>query len=225
MLCAGPLPACGAFGMLAIGADALETAAVLAGGGLTLRSPRVLPVTLAGRLSPGVGGADLALALLARLRESAAAADVVEFGGEGAGALPMAERVSAAWLLAQAGLPSLFPSDETTRAALAALGRDQDWRRLDASGRRGAGVARRARVARGAGRAGGRAGRGAARLAPSRAWRSSASWSGPGPRWRTSPAWRRGSTGAGSRSAPSAWWWRGAGRCSTARPRRASSRG
>lgn len=132
VLCAGPMPACGAFGMLAIGADALETAAVLAGGGLTLRSPRVLSVALGGRASPGVGGADLALALLARMRESAWPVDVVEFGGEGVGALPMAERVSAAWLLAQAGLPSLFPSDETTRSALAALGRDPDWRRLEA---------------------------------------------------------------------------------------------
>jgi aconitate hydratase len=133
VLCAGPLPGCGAFGMLALGADALEAAAVLAGGEQTLRTPRVLAVELSGLLPRGVGGADLALALLARLRGSGTAADVVEFGGAGAGTLPMAERISAAWLLAQAGLPSLFPSDERTRAALAALGREQDWRRTGAA--------------------------------------------------------------------------------------------
>jgi aconitate hydratase len=131
VLCAGPLPACGAVGMLALGADALEVTAVLAGGGLMLRTPRAVAAELTGAPPPGAGGADVALALLVRLRESGAAADVIEFGGDGVGALPMAERVSAAWLLAQAGLPSLFPSDEITRAALAALGRDQDWRHLD----------------------------------------------------------------------------------------------
>jgi len=141
VLCAGPLPGCGAFGMLALGADALEAAAVLAGGGQTLRTPRVLAVELSGLLPRGVGGADLALALLARLRGSGTAADVVEFGGAGAGTLPMAERISAAWLLAQAGLASLFPSDELTRAALAALGREQDWRRTGAAAEGGGAAA------------------------------------------------------------------------------------
>jgi aconitate hydratase len=131
-LCAGPLPACGAFGMLALSADVLEATAVLAGGDFALREPAGLGVALEGRLPAGVGGADVALAVLARLREAGAAADVVEFGGDGAAALPMAERVSAAWLLAQGGLPSLFPADETTRVALAALGREPDWRRLEA---------------------------------------------------------------------------------------------
>jgi aconitate hydratase len=45
----------------------------------------------------------------------------------------MTERMSAAWLLGEAGLPAVFPSDETTRAELAARGRDQDWRRLEAA--------------------------------------------------------------------------------------------
>ena len=134
VLCAGPLPACGALGMLALGADPLAGAAVLAGGELTLRAPRVVAVELGGTLAPGVGGADIALSLLARLEEAGAPADAIEFGGPGVGTLPMAERTSAAWLLAQAGLPALFPSDECTRAELAGLGRDQDWRRLEGAG-------------------------------------------------------------------------------------------
>ena len=44
----------------------------------------------------------------------------------------MAERMSAAWLLGEAGLLGMFPSDEVTRSELAARGRDQDWRRIDA---------------------------------------------------------------------------------------------
>jgi hypothetical protein len=76
---------------------------------------------------------DLALALLLRLKEAGEGVDVIEFGGPGVATLPMADRVGAAWLLAEAGLPTLFPSDETTRTELAALKRGQEWRRLDAS--------------------------------------------------------------------------------------------
>jgi aconitate hydratase len=131
--CAGRLAACGAFGMLALGTDALLAAAVLAGGPVTLEAPRVLGVGLAGTLPPGVGGVDLALALLVRLRAEGESAQVIELGGMGVGTLEMTERMSAVWLLAEAGLPALFPSDETTRAELTALGREQDWRRLEAT--------------------------------------------------------------------------------------------
>jgi len=132
VLCAGRLAACGALGMLALKADALVAAAVLAGGPFTLEvPPRVIGVELTGELPAGTGGVDLALALLSRLREAGEAVDVLELGGTGVGTLAMTERMSAAWLLGEAGLPAIFPSDEATRAELAALGRDQDWRRLE----------------------------------------------------------------------------------------------
>ena len=130
-LCAGPLPGCGAFGMLALEADAMEVAAVLAGGPMTLRAPRVRGVALAGALPRGVGGVDLALALLSRLREAGVELDALEFGGPGVAGMSMADRMGAAWLLAQAGIPAVFPADDATRAELAALGRDQDWRCLE----------------------------------------------------------------------------------------------
>jgi len=132
LLHAGPPTAGGAFGMLALAADAIEAAAVLAGGDLRRRRPRVAAVELTESPPIGAGGADLALAVLARAWEAAEVPDVIEFGGEGVSRLPMSERVGAAWLLAEAGVPSLFPSDEMTRAALAALGREHDWRRLEA---------------------------------------------------------------------------------------------
>lgn len=131
-LCAGRLAACGALGMLALETDALIAAAVLAGGPFVPEEPRVLGVELAGALTPVAGGVDLALALLARLREAGEAPEVLELGGAGVGTLAMTERMSAAWLLGEAGLLAMFPSDEVTRAELAALGRDQDWRRIDA---------------------------------------------------------------------------------------------
>jgi aconitate hydratase len=133
MLCTGRLPASGAFGMLALGVDALVAAAVLAGGPHTRRSLSVLGVDLTGVLPGGTCGVDLALALLLRLREVGEGVEVIEFGGPGVTALSMADRVGAAWLLAEAGLPALFPSDETTRAELEALKREQEWRRLEAS--------------------------------------------------------------------------------------------
>ena len=134
VLCAGRLAACGALGMLALETDALVAAAVLAGGPFAPEEPRVLGVELSGALAPVAGGVDIALALLSRLREVGEAVEVVEFGGAGVGTLAMTERMSTAWLLGEAGLFALFPSDEVTRAELAALGRDQDWRRLEAAG-------------------------------------------------------------------------------------------
>ena len=133
MLCTGRLPACGAFGMLAVGVDAIVAAAVLAGGPHTRPNLRVLSVDLAGAPAPGSCGVDLALAVLLRMKEAGEEVDVIEFGGPGVATLPMADRVGAAWLLAEAGLPTLFPSDETTRTELAALKRGQEWRRLEAS--------------------------------------------------------------------------------------------
>jgi len=132
-LCAGRLAACGALGMLALETDALVAAAVLAGGPFVPEEPRVLGVELSGALTPVAGGVDLALALLSRLREAGETVEVIELGGGGVGTLAMTERMSAAWLLGEAGLLAMFPSDEVTRAELAALGRDQDWRRIDAA--------------------------------------------------------------------------------------------
>jgi aconitate hydratase len=131
-LCAGRLAACGALGMLALETDALVAAAVLAGGPFAPEETRVLGVELVGALAPAAGGVDLALALLSRLREAGEAVQVLELGGDGVGTLAMTERMSAAWLLGEAGLLAMFPSDEVTRAELAAQGRDQDWRRIDA---------------------------------------------------------------------------------------------
>lgn len=142
-LCAGRLAAGGALGMLALKADALVAAAVLAGGPFTLEVPlRVIGVELTGELQAGTGGVDLALVLLSRLREAREPVDVLELGGAGMGTLAMADRTSAVWLLAEAGLSAILPSDEATRAELAAL---------DATGT-GAGSRRRrpTRVGRGA---------------------------------------------------------------------------
>ncbi len=132
LVCAGPLGACGALGMLALGVDALVAAAVLGGGFLPCPPPRALGVRLAGRLPAGCCGADVALTLLARLRGLDETVDVVEFGGPGTETLSMEDRVGAAWVLGRAGLSALFPSDEITRVELKSQRREQDWRRLEA---------------------------------------------------------------------------------------------
>ncbi|MBI5708896.1 MAG: hypothetical protein HZC42_01105 [Candidatus Eisenbacteria bacterium] len=120
----------GALGMLVVRAGEIETAAVLAGGALRLAKPEVLEVWLEGVPAPWVGGVDLALALLAR-RGRPADGTVIEFGGPGAEALAVADRIAAAWLLTAGGaLAVVFPSDEGTRAWLRAQGREAEWRRL-----------------------------------------------------------------------------------------------
>ena len=134
VLCSGRLADPGALGMLALKVDALAAAAVLAGGPFEREAnARVLGVEREGELAAGTGGVDLALVLLARLREVGEAVDVVEIGGAGVGTMTMTERMSTAWLLGEAGLPAIFPSDDATRAELVAQGRDQDWRRLEAA--------------------------------------------------------------------------------------------
>ena len=132
-VCAGRVPACGAFGMLALERDALEVAEVLAGAPLAVDGLRVLGVELAGVPAPGTDGADLALAVLAGLAARGGPPDVIELAGESLARLGIRDRVAACWLLADAGCPALMPSDERTRGELRALGRDEDWRGLEAA--------------------------------------------------------------------------------------------
>jgi aconitate hydratase len=127
--CAGTLAACGALGMLPLPAAPLDLAALLAGAPLALSPPRVRAVALEGALPRGADGTDLALVLLAGPGDE----EIVELAGPGVAALPMADRCAVAWLLAQSGRVALFPSDEATRAFMAACGRDEAWRRVDSA--------------------------------------------------------------------------------------------
>ena len=131
-LFAGRRPAlAGAIGMLALPARSIETAAALAGHPHELAWPGVLACELVGAPDPRVDGHDLALAMAALPDSRAAGGRLIEFCGESVSALPMGARIALAARAANFGSAAcVFPSDERTRAWLAARGREADWKSL-----------------------------------------------------------------------------------------------
>ena len=76
---------------------------------------------------------DLILTLIGRLGADGATYKALEFGGPAIDALPMHERLTLTNMAVEAGAKAgLVASDETTRAFLAAQGREADWRPLGA---------------------------------------------------------------------------------------------
>jgi aconitate hydratase len=126
-------PLCGALGMLAIGAGGLDVACAMGGGAHFFPMPRVVRVVLTGRLAPWVSAKDVILELLRRLTVRGGFGKIFEYGGPGVAALSVPQRATIANMGAELGLTtSVFPSDGVTRAYLAGLGREADWRPLAA---------------------------------------------------------------------------------------------
>ena len=140
MIAAGTTPpTCGALAMLGFASGALEVASALAGSPVLRPPAAVLGVRLFGAPGAWVCGQDVALELLRQLvsegssAEERAAGAVIEYGGPGLGSLTMADRFTLASHAGTLGAAaSVLPSDDLTRAYLAAQGRDVDWKRLEA---------------------------------------------------------------------------------------------
>jgi aconitate hydratase len=125
--------AAGALGTLVLRVGALEGAALLAGLPLRETPHASGAIELTGRLPAGLSGADLALEVLRLGAPREAAGTVIEWIGEGVASLGIADRVAAATAASPVEAAStLFPSDERTRDALRAFGREPEWRALDA---------------------------------------------------------------------------------------------
>jgi aconitate hydratase len=126
-------PLCGAAGMLAIGAGGLDVAVALGGGAYFLTMPRVVRVRLTGALSPWVSAKDVILELLRRLTVRGGSGKVFEYVGPGLASLSLPQRATIANMGAELTLTtSVFPSDTVTRDYFRLLGREADWRPLDA---------------------------------------------------------------------------------------------
>ncbi len=126
----GAAAACGAFGALALDLSPIEAAVCLSGLPLLRTPDSILGITLTGVPSAGVGGVEIAAALLSLA--GARRPGVVEFSGEGVRELPIADRVAATWLgTALTGAAVLFPSDAATAAWLESRGRGADWKGLE----------------------------------------------------------------------------------------------
>jgi aconitate hydratase len=126
--CAG-----GALGMLAIGAGGLEVAMAMAGEPLHLRMPEIWGVQLTGALPPWVSAKDVILEMLRRHGVSGGLGRIIEYHGPGVASLSIWDRHVIANMGAELGATStVFPSDQRTRAFLAAAGRDSHFHELTA---------------------------------------------------------------------------------------------
>ncbi len=126
-------PTAGGVGMLAIGAGGLDVAVAMAGVPFYVPMPKVTLVSLMGKLNPWVSAKDVILELLRRLSVKGGVGKIIEYGGPGVVTLNVPQRATITNMGAELGATtSIFPSDERTRAFLAAQGREKDWRPLSA---------------------------------------------------------------------------------------------
>ena len=121
-------PTCGGIGMLAIGAGGLDVAVAMGGGPYYLSMPKMCRVDLTGRLAPWSSAKDIILEVLRILTVKGGVGKIVEYSGDGLEFLSVPERATITNMGAELGATtSVFPSDEVTRAFLAAQGREEDW--------------------------------------------------------------------------------------------------
>ncbi len=121
-------PTGGGIGMLAFGAGGLDVAVAMGGGAYYITMPKMFKVELTGKLNPYVTAKDVSLELLRILSVKGGVGAIIEWGGEGVRTLSVPERATITNMGTELGATtSIFPSDETTRAFLAAQGREQDY--------------------------------------------------------------------------------------------------
>ena len=121
-------PTAGGLGMLAFGAGGMDVAVAMGGGAYSILMPEIVRVELTGRLSPGVSAKDVALKILQILSVKGGVGRILEWGGEGVKTLTVPERATIANMGAELGATTtVFPSDEQTRAFLAAEGREDAY--------------------------------------------------------------------------------------------------
>lgn len=121
-------PTAGGLGMLAFGAGGLDVAVAMGGGAYYITMPKIYKVNLIGKLRPFVSAKDISLELLRQLSVKGGVGAVIEWGGPGIAALTVPERATITNMGTELGATtSIFPSDEVTRAFLAAQGREADY--------------------------------------------------------------------------------------------------
>ncbi len=121
-------PTAGGIGMLGMGAGGLDVAVAMGGGTYYISMPKVIKINLVGKLSDYVSAKDIILEVLRILGVKGGVGAVIEYAGEGVKTLPVPARATITNMGAELGATSsIFPSDEVTRAFLAAQGRAEDF--------------------------------------------------------------------------------------------------
>jgi len=126
-------PGAAGISMLGIGAGGLDVALAMAGYPYHLPCPSVLGVMLRGKLPDWVSAKDVILEMLRRYGVKECVGKIVEYYGPGVKNLSATDRETIGNMGAELGATSsTFPSDENTRAYLAAQGRGDAWVELAA---------------------------------------------------------------------------------------------
>ncbi len=121
-------PTGGGLGMLSFGAGGMDVAVAMGGGAYYITMPKMFKVNLTGALRPFVTAKDVSLELLRILSVKGGVGAIIEWGGEGVTTLSVPERATITNMGTELGATtSIFPADETTRAFLAAQGREEDY--------------------------------------------------------------------------------------------------
>ena len=117
-------PTGGGIGMLAFGAGGLDVAVAMGGGAYYIPMPKMVRVTLTGKLKPWVAAKDIILDVLRQMTVKGGVGKIVEYAGKGVKTLSVPERATITNMGAELGATtSIFPSDEVTKAFLEAQGR------------------------------------------------------------------------------------------------------
>jgi 3-isopropylmalate/(R)-2-methylmalate dehydratase large subunit len=109
----------GAFGALAFGVGSTEVEHVLATQTLWQRTPKVMRITVEGRLPAGVGAKDVILAIIAKIGAGGGVGHAIEYAGSTLRAMSMDERMTVCNMSIEAGARAgMVAPDETTFAYL-----------------------------------------------------------------------------------------------------------
>ncbi|HXH81635.1 MAG TPA: aconitase family protein, partial [Candidatus Tectomicrobia bacterium] len=109
----------GALGALAFGIGSTEVEHVLATQTLWQRRPRVMRITIDGRLGPGVAAKDVILAIIAAIGADGGVGYAIEYAGAVIRAMSMEERMTVCNMSIEAGARAgMIAPDETTYAWL-----------------------------------------------------------------------------------------------------------
>ncbi len=114
-------------GVLGWGVGGIEAEAAMLGQPIPILTPEVVGFKLSGKLNPGVTATDLALTVTQKLREQGVVGKFVEFYGEGAANLSLADRCPVSNMGPEYGATmGFFAIDEKTIAYLKETGRSDE---------------------------------------------------------------------------------------------------
>ncbi|PSQ29884.1 aconitate hydratase [Halobacteriales archaeon QS_9_67_15] len=125
-------PTPGGMGELAVGAGGLDVAVAMGGGAYYIDMPEVVNVHLEGELPEWATAKDVILELLRRLSVKGGVGKIFEYTGPGVESLSVPERTTITNMGTELGATSsIFPTDEKTEEYLEAVGRPEDFERVE----------------------------------------------------------------------------------------------